>query len=146
MSVQEAELAYRVPDAHSSYELQAEIADCIKTNIRSWRRIPTCFNGDIGSRLNAILENLENNAKMHIISSDSEKYKGMLESAARGRRVFGVDLHFPFTSVANIISTVESTGVHMCRHPDVEFAVGVKIFPYSCDVRSVRVFVCSMYP
>lgn len=145
VSVQDSEIIYQAPDTNSSYELQVKLTESVKESIRQWRRISTCFNGDVGNRLNAILEHLECD-KLQAVAPFSQKYKVMLESATKGRRIFGVDLHYPFTAVDDIISSVEAASVHMCRHPDVEFALGVRVFPYCCGIFSVRVFIVSIYP
>jgi coiled-coil and C2 domain-containing protein 2A len=144
-SFQDSELVYREPDANSSYELQMRLKDFLKESFRQWRRMSTCFNGDIGNRLDAILEHLEYD-KLHAISSFPQKYKMILESATKGRRIFGLDFHFPFTSLNDVITSVEAAGIHMCRHPDVEFAVGARVFPYCNDLYSIRVFIISIFP
>lgn len=145
LSIEESELKYRSPDVNLSYELHAELTDSLKSAIRSWRRTTTCFNGDVSNRLDSVLEHLEKE-KLNGITTVSQKYEAALQAATKGRKIFGVDLHLPFTSVTDIIFSVESTCIHTCHHPDVEFALGVKIFVYCCQVLSVRVFVCSLYP
>jgi coiled-coil and C2 domain-containing protein 2A len=144
-SVQGSELVYRAPDINSSYELQVRLTQSLKESFRRWRRISTCFNGDVGNRLDAILEHLESD-KLHGISSFPQKYKMMLESATKGRRTFGLDFHFPFTTMNDVVSSVEAAGIHMCRHPDVEFALGARVFPYCNDLHSIRVFLISIFP
>ena len=38
------------------------------------------------------------------------------------------------------------TNIGVSKHPDVEFAVTVKVFPYECGKLSVSVFTCTLSP
>ena len=68
------------------------------------------------------------------------------ESITKSRTVFGLPLHFPFTNMQCVLDKLESTEIHRNRNPQVEFALGVRVFPYPGGVVSVWTFVCSLVP
>ncbi len=144
--VQDSILEYSVPNPILAKELEIDILDKIKISIRSWRRTSCTFNSDVGNRLRQILEEMEEhklNGTMHASSSD---YRTSLSTACRGKVVFGFPLHFGFMNVQEIVDDVEMTGIHECKHPNGEFALAVKVFPYECCLMSVWVFVCHLTP
>ena len=49
----------------------------------------------------------------------------------------GFPLHLRYSDIQDIVSTVESTGLHPCENEHVEYALAVCVHPYSYDVLSV---------
>jgi len=145
-SIQEPILQYREPNDHLAAELEVEIMEQVKTSIRSWRRIPSSFNNDISNRLRIIISDLEERKFNGMKAPPAADYFASLESLCRGKQIFGFPLHCGFSSVQEILDMVASTTIHESKHPDVEFGVAVKIFPYACNTFSVWVFVCSLVP
>ena len=145
-SIQEETLHYSKPIISLFREITIEIMDIIKAAIREWRRHPSSFDRDISNRLECILDDLEEE-KMH----RSNKLKNsdcleVLQNLLGEKSIFGFPLHQSFTNIDNIVKAVERTRIHESKHPDVEFAVAVKIYPYVCGVASVWVFLCSITP
>lgn len=145
--VQEDALRYSASNPILAKELEIRILDKIKISIRSWRRTSCTFNTDIGNRLRQMLEEMEEhklNGTTHPSSSDYRN--NLLSTVCRGKAAFGFPLHFGFMNIQEIIDEIEATGIHQSKHPDGEFALAVKVFPYECDVMSVWVFLCHITP
>ena len=146
--IQDPDLQYTAPNESKAHELEVELLDQVKTSIRGWRRIPCTFNSDIGNRLRHFLEELEENKRNGKSQKNPRDYWSSLNGmhACRDKNIFGFPLHFSFSNVKEILERVEMTGIHQSKHPDVEFATAVKIFPYECGVLSVWVFLCTLSP
>ena len=145
-SIQESNLTYTEPNVSLFREIAIDISDTIKTAIRGWRRLPSSFDRDISNRLENILDDLEDekkNGAKHIKSADCME---LLQSLLGDKKIFGFPLHQGFTNVDDVVSAVERTRIHENKHPDVQFAFAVKIFPYPCNVASVWTFLCSITP
>jgi len=126
--------------------------------MRKLRRAPAIFKGDFGNRLIPLLDYLESSRLKQGVSdleegSSAISYKNyikllesLISSRSRNRAINGIPLHFPFTEVQDIVSKVEATGIHSNKHPDVEFVLAVRVYPYCNNVMSVRVFVGTFSP
>ena len=147
-SIQESILVYSSPNLHLALEVEVEIVDAVKSAIRGWRRVPSSFNADIGNRLRQLLVILEKN-KMStdlVEKTAPNYYQTFLNELGRGRTIFGLPLHSGFTNVPSLIERVRKIGIHHCKHTKVEFALAVQVFPYVCNVLSVWIYVCVIYP
>ena len=144
--IQEPMLEYREPNAHLAATLEEEILDKVKTSIRSWRKIPTGFNSDISAKLRIIITDLEERTLNGVTIPSASEYFIALESLCRGKKIFGFPLHFGYSSSQEILDAVSFSGIHENEHPDVEFSISVKVFPYPCNVFSVWVFLASLTP
>ena len=145
-SIQEAKLNYTEPNISLFRELTIDVSDAIKVAIRGWRRLSSSFDRDISNRLEHILDDLEEEKKNYANYTRSTDCIELLQSLLGDKKVFGFPLHQRFTNIENIVKAVERTRIHDNKHPDVQFAVAVKIFPYPCDVASVWIFLCSITP
>ena len=143
---QDLVLQYSDTTTTKSCELEINLLKEIKTSIRGWRRQPSSFNNDVGNRLRQFLDDLEDNKRNGTPQKRSEEYLVSMNRILRGKNVFGFPLHFGFSNVEEILNRIEMTEIHQSKHPDVEFAVAVKIFPYECGLLSVWVFLCTLSP
>ena len=89
---------------------------------------------------------MEENKSSGTPQKQSNEYTMSLSSVCRGQSLFGFPLHFGFSNVDEILEQIKMTSIHQSRHPDVEFAAAVKVFPYECGVLSVWVFICALCP
>jgi coiled-coil and C2 domain-containing protein 2A len=144
-SIQETRLNYPEPNHHFAEEMQDELIEVLKRDIRRWRRGPTGFKQDAGSRLRALLESMEH-AKNGEQTLSHVEHLNRLEQATRGRDLYGLPQNFAFTDVNEIVSKIKATEVHSCKHPDVEFALAVRVFPYHSNVLSVWVYFAALTP
>ena len=58
----------------------------------------------------------------------------------------GFPLHFRYSDIRHIVSTVESTGIHLCENEHVEYALAIYIHLYPNDVLSVWLYIASLIP
>ena len=91
-----------------------------------------------------MLERLEF-VRLHGNSVELPKFES-LEPFLKERSLSGVPLHFASPLVQDILERVERTALHHDKHPDIEFALFVRVFPYPNDTFSVWVFLCSSFP
>lgn len=59
-------------------------------------------------------------------------------------QVFGFPLNFPYSNLSNILSSVKSTQIHMDDRNDIEYALGVDVFPYPNGVYSIWVYIATV--
>ena len=57
----------------------------------------------------------------------------------------GFPLHFCYSDIQHV-STVESTGIHLCGNERIEYALAIYIHPYPNDVLSVWLYIASLIP
>lgn len=50
----------------------------------------------------------------------------------------------PYTNLTNILERLKTTEIHLNSEKDVEFALGVYIHDYGCNVFSVWTFLISL--
>lgn len=144
MTIQDRSLHYAPQNHRYARELSNELKETIKSAVRGWRRSATSFRSDVGNRVTLILEKLE---QARVEGQQIEHVDSVLpETVTKTRKVFGFPLHFPFTNVQNVLDAIEATEIHRNRNPRVEFALGVRVFPYPGGLLSVWVFVCSLVP
>ncbi|GMH56876.1 hypothetical protein TrST_g14083 [Triparma strigata] len=144
-SIQEPQLGYSAPNNSFAEELQDELLENLKRDIRRWRRGATGFKGDASNRLRALLETLEDANRGEQTLSHNE-HLSRLEIATRGRDMYGLPLNMSYTDSTEVVAKVKATGVHLCKHPDVDFALAVRVFPYHSNVLSVWVYFAALTP
>ena len=144
-SKQEKRLVYTTPSTSFAEELQDELLETLKRDIRRWRRGATGFKGETSNRLRALLETLEA-GKRGEVTLNSEEHLARLERASANRDMTGLPLNFAFTEVNEVVNKVKSTGVHLSKHPQVDFALAVRVFPYHSNVLSVWVYFAALTP
>jgi len=144
-SIQEVRLTYTEPNHQFSEELQDELVEVLKRDIRRWRRGATGFKQDAGNRLRGLLDSMEH-AKNGESTLSHQAHLMKLEQTTKGRDMYGLPLNFSFTDVGEIVSKIKATEVHGCMHPDVEFALAVRVFPYASNVLSVWVYFAALTP
>jgi hypothetical protein len=143
-SVQPASIYYSQPDYKAAAQIESEVGTAVRQSISIWRGRSCEFRDDVSDRLVGILEELEdiklNGRKPNI------GYFTSISSLIKDREIFGFPLHFAYTNVKDILGKLEKTEIHKSRHPQVEFAVSVRVFPYESKLMSVWVFICSLSP
>ena len=146
-SVQQMSLTYDEPNEEVALELEIDVYEKAKASIRALRRVPTSFNNDVSQRLRFVMTTYEERKfnGSDTIDNDANIFSSV-NSLCQGKQVFGFPLHFGFSNVETILEDIKLTYIHENKHPDVEFFVSVKVFPYACGVYSVWVFVGTMIP
>mmetsp|Transcript_30493 Transcript_30493/g.44837 ORF Transcript_30493/g.44837 Transcript_30493/m.44837 type:complete len:716 (-) Transcript_30493:374-2521(-) len=144
-SIQEASLSYTEPDHDLAIELQDELQETIRMELRRCRRRPTSFKGDISTRLLSFLEHLED-SRLGIRELTDTDYLNIQSVINRGRKSFGGSFHFSFTDIDGIVAKIKATEIHQTKHPDAEFALVVRVFPYCNNLFSVWVTLFSLFP
>ena len=97
------------------------------------------------TRLNIILHQLEENRINDVVKVGNYMKGDLMKPIHRitgDRKVYGQPMHFAFTETDDIIKQIKTTKLHQIRHPDAEFAIAVKVFPYSGNIFSI--WVCMM--
>ncbi|XP_073975162.1 coiled-coil and C2 domain containing 2A isoform X3 [Rhodnius prolixus] len=59
-------------------------------------------------------------------------------------KMCGFPINMPYTSPAELVEAVKSTGVHLNDAPDIEFAVAVYVHAFPSNVLSIWVYVASL--
>ncbi len=58
----------------------------------------------------------------------------------------GFPIHFRYSDIHHILTTVEGTAVHLCEDEQVEYSLAVYVHPYPNDVLSVWLYIVSLVP
>jgi coiled-coil and C2 domain-containing protein 2A len=143
-SVQESYLLYSDPNIQFALKIELDIKERIKAEIRAWRNTPTKFNTDISDRLGMILTDLEDRKCNGLQLESSANYLRTISDVCLDNEIFGFPLHFSFTNIEEIIDRIYMIAIHEAKHPQVEFAFAVKVFPYASNLNSVWVFLCTV--
>lgn len=143
---QDSVLRYSAPNQVFSLDLEIEIEETLRTFIRSWRRVPTIFNGNLSDLLRTMLQDNEERKFNGITIPSSTDYYKSLEKFCRGNQIFGFTLHFPYFNTDEIVDRMKSTAIHESKHPDVVFSITVRVFPYACNLFSVWVCIITQIP
>ncbi|KAJ8715865.1 hypothetical protein PYW08_013150 [Mythimna loreyi] len=59
-------------------------------------------------------------------------------------KIYGFPLNMSYVNMKSVISSVKSTGLHLCDDPNAEFALGVEVCAYPNNVISVWVFLATI--
>jgi len=144
-SVQESNLNYIKPDEQFAYELQEKLIDTLKLSIRTWRRGSTSIRVDVSNKLRTILDILELSKYEGKSVSQMDAMK-RINARSKGRKVFGFPMHFTNVNIPYIIEKVRETSIHAVKHPDTEFALASRVFPYHSNIASIWIFICYLSP
>jgi coiled-coil and C2 domain-containing protein 2A len=146
-SDQSCHLSYTVPNQAYSLDLELEIEKALQIFFWSSRRVPTIFNSTSSESLCKMLHDLEERKFNGIaIPSSPDYYFKFTEKRSSGKQIFGFALHFTYYKTDEIVEKVKSTALHQSKHPDVEFSIAVKVFPYACNLFSAWVCILSEMP
>ena len=121
-SVQEHTLLYAEPNIELADEIQDEITFALKNKIRSQRKKMTSFVTDtiIQARLLVLLTQLES-ARLDRVDQIGCIIGDCIDSLQillRRRKMYGYPMHFIYTRVEDIVSTVSATEVGLAKHTD----------------------------
>jgi len=159
----QSKIVYEKPNYQFAYELQQDLMDQIHIKIRQWRRKPTSIRVDITSRLNSILDTLEQSkystsntntrsGKNKVKHEHNNLDKLLLGLGVTHSKIYGIPIHFHgYTDIPSILHKIQRVGIHKKGSnqndpKSVEFAVGVKVYAYPSNVYSIWVFLCSILP
>jgi len=145
-TVQERRLRYTKASQSMKNEVANLIIQTIKKDMRRWRskKSHTAFNQDASNRLTELCESLENSKCGK--SFNRADHLQRLEPILRVKDMYGSPIQFGFTDVDTIIERIKSIGVHENAHPQVQFALGVFVKQYPCNVLSVWVYLAALTP
>jgi len=144
-SIQVSSMDYDPPDYNISVQLETEISKVVRQSFSHWRGAPCTFRDDVSDRLGGILDELED-IHLHGRNPKVLGYFTSISSLTKNREIFGFPLHSPFTNIPDIVHRIEKTEIHKSKHPHVEFAISVRVYPYESKIMSVWVFLCSLSP
>ena len=146
LTIQEKALHYLKPNINFAIALQDELHTTLTVSLQSWRRSPTGLRFDVSARLDGILDELEKLVFEGGEVSHSD-YSSKLDTITKGRSsIFGFPLNFSSMEISDIVNKVKATSIHQCKHPDVQYAISTKVYPYSSKALSIWVFICALWP
>ena len=61
-------------------------------------------------------------------------------------QITGYPLHLRYNDTTQLLKAVESTGLHLCEHERVEFAMAVHIHAYPNDILSIWLYLATLVP
>ncbi|XP_049548327.1 coiled-coil and C2 domain-containing protein 2A [Anopheles darlingi] len=139
------ETAFPFQEALTVRDLQRTIERKLMRKISTWRtHRKTVWNRYINEQLRGTLISLEQDTCLEV---DTDRY--MAEEFGQmfvSYKINGFPINMPYTNLSTIVAQVKGTGIHLNSAADVEFALGVHIKPYPCNVYSVWVFLMSLVP
>ncbi|XP_050101175.1 coiled-coil and C2 domain-containing protein 2A [Anopheles aquasalis] len=139
------EVAFPFQEALPVRDLQRTIERKLMRKISTWRtHRKTVWNRYINEQLRGTLISLEQDTCLEV---DTDRY--VVEEFGQmfvSYKINGFPINMPYTNLSSIVAQVKGTGIHLNSEADVEFALGVHIKPYPCNVYSVWVFLMSLVP
>ncbi|XP_058124121.1 coiled-coil and C2 domain-containing protein 2A [Anopheles ziemanni] len=140
--VQEDSFSYQ--DALPSKELQRSIERKLMRKIASWRtHRKTVWNRFMSDHLRSTLMSLERDACAEV---NTERYAEEFAQMFVSYKVNGFPINLPYSNLSTLVSQVKGTGIHLNSEAGVEFALGVFVKDYPCNVYSIWVFLMSLVP
>uniref|UniRef100_A0A182V501 C2 domain-containing protein n=2 Tax=Anopheles merus TaxID=30066 RepID=A0A182V501_ANOME len=140
--VQEASFPFR--EALPAKELQRAIERKLMRKIASWRtQRKTVWNRFISDHLRSTLISLERDT---CLQANTERHAEAFSQMFISYKVNGFPINLPYNNLSTIVAHVKGTGIHLNSEAAVEFALGVHIKDYSCNVYSVWIFLMSLVP
>ncbi|XP_019860650.1 PREDICTED: coiled-coil and C2 domain-containing protein 2A-like [Amphimedon queenslandica] len=79
-------------------------------------------------------------------SETSQLHKRELKESLPGYKITGYPLHIKYSDTAQLLRAVESTGLHLCHHRRIEFAMYVTVHSYPNDILSVWIYLATVTP
>ncbi|CAM1295274.1 CC2D2A (predicted) [Pycnogonum litorale] len=142
-SVQLQELPYFQTDEEYVRRKQDEIWKSLRDNFMKWRRHSrTPWNRHCTDVLSKMLPRYEESTWNRDANFDGISLE--LGQMLSSYQMSGFPIQQPYTDVESIVEAVYSTGVHLNKSDNVEFALAVYVHPYPCGVLSVWVYVASL--
>lgn len=149
--IQEGKLIFDQSNNDLVDEIEDDLSESLRREIRRCRRKPTSFLTDImtQTKLQLCLHQLEVN---RLDCSDQAQKSSMsfikksLNKVTKDKKVFGQPMHFVFTNIKDIIDQIMKKGLQKMKHPDAEFSVTAKVFPYSGNIFSIWVCIMVVIP
>ena len=154
-SVQRTKLSYPEPDHARAGEIEDELIEGLKREVRRWRAgtrnaSHTSFNIEAGIKLKRLLPSLEllrgGTGEGRAGAMTLEQHKAEAERISTSRELNAVALNLPYTEDAAVYDRAKSTALHENKHSDVQFALAVYVHPYPCGVFSVWVYFGTLTP
>ncbi|CAD7012554.1 unnamed protein product [Ceratitis capitata] len=141
--VQKLNYTYRL--SFNTHELKRNIERKIMKKINSWRTMrKTIWNRAFQSRLQSILQDLEQLTISGHGSYIEAKYTDQIAAEFPNYKIYGYALNFPYTNLTTISERIKSTGIHLNSDKRVEFCLATHIHVYPNDVLSVWIFMISL--
>uniref|UniRef100_A0A182K8F0 C2 domain-containing protein n=1 Tax=Anopheles christyi TaxID=43041 RepID=A0A182K8F0_9DIPT len=138
--VQEVSFPFR--EALPAKELQRAIERKLMRKIASWRtHRKTVWNRFISDHLRSTLISLERDT---CLETNTERHAQAFSQMFIAYKVNGFPINLPYNNLSTIVAHVKGTGIHLNSESAVEFALGVHIKDYPCNVYSVWVFLMSL--
>ncbi|XP_052864196.1 coiled-coil and C2 domain-containing protein 2A [Anopheles cruzii] len=139
--VQEA--TFQFTEALPARDLQRAIERKLMKKIASWRsHRKTIWNRYVNEQLRSTLVSLdtcqETGSDRHMVENFGQMFVSY--------KINGFPINMPYTNLPSIVAQVKGTGIHLNSENGVEFALGVYIKDYPCNVYSVWVFLMSLVP
>uniref|UniRef100_A0A182P321 C2 domain-containing protein n=1 Tax=Anopheles epiroticus TaxID=199890 RepID=A0A182P321_9DIPT len=140
--VQEVSFPFR--DALPAKELQRAIERKLMRKIAAWRtHRKTVWNRFISDHLRGTLISLERDT---CLETSTERHAEAFSQMFISYKVNGFPINLPYNNLSTIVAHVKGTGIHLNSEAAVEFALGVYIKDYPCNVYSVWIFLMSLVP
>uniref|UniRef100_A0A182NBZ2 C2 domain-containing protein n=1 Tax=Anopheles dirus TaxID=7168 RepID=A0A182NBZ2_9DIPT len=131
-------------EALPAQELQRAIERKLMRKIASWRtHRKTVWNRFISDHLRSTLICLERDTCME---TGTESYADNFNQMFVSYKVHGFPINLPYNNLSTIVANVKGTGIHLNSEATVEFALGVYVKDYPCNVYSVWIFLMSLVP
>ncbi|XP_035773718.1 coiled-coil and C2 domain-containing protein 2A-like [Anopheles albimanus] len=139
------EVAFQFQEALPVRDLQRTIERKLMRKISAWRsHRKTVWNRYINEQLRGTLISLEQDT---CLEADTDRYAAEeFGQMFVSYKINGFPINMPYTNLSSIVAQVKGTGIHLNSEADVEFALGVHLKPYPCNVYSVWVFLMSLVP
>uniref|UniRef100_A0A182QB81 C2 domain-containing protein n=1 Tax=Anopheles farauti TaxID=69004 RepID=A0A182QB81_9DIPT len=131
-------------EALPANELQRAIERKLMRKIASWRtHRKTVWNRFISDHLRSTLISLERDT---CAETSTESYADNFSQMFISYKVNGFPINLPYSNLSTIVANVKGTGIHLNSEATVEFALGVYVKDYPCNVYSVWIFLMSLVP
>ena len=80
------------------------------------------------------------------LQANTERHAEAFSQMFISYKVNGFPINLPYNNLSTIVAHVKGTGIHLNSEAAVEFALGVHIKDYPCNVYSVWIFLMSLVP
>lgn len=146
-SIQPSSIYYRETERSYVLQVERELLKSIRLSLRRWRSKSsiTTFHSETSNAFSHLLERCEDIKRGIDVDMEEEKNR-LLRNVSKTRSVYGVPLNFSFTEIQAIENSLLSTQIHKTEHPEVQFGLAVRVFPFHCSILSVWVFLGTVTP
>lgn len=147
--IQEETLMYPCTRLQDGEDLQRDLKNRIKDELRQWRKTMkfsrTVVDQIVGRKLEPLLEEFERH-RCGEGAYDEKEHLRKLQKVSTTNKLFGFPLHQTFTDMDAVVDAVKNTRIWENENVKVKFAVAVSVTPYSNNLFSVWTYVASMVP